>query len=393
MKIALLSENRAELDALRNQLTSAGAPDTVLAFDGGAERLASVVEQARPDLVFVAGGARGSTQLVHVEQVGGRNPRLGIILLVADADRSPDFLMNAMRAGVREILPLPVSPAELQEALERARLRMVAIHAPGPRGKILAFVACKGGSGASFLATNLAYALAAARGKKVILIDLALQLGGAELYVSDQRPTTNLGDLAKGIDRLDGTLLSASVIRVLPGFSILAAPEEPEKAIDVRPEHIEAIVNTAASLHDFVVLDVGGSINSLTVKAFDMADYVFPVLQETLPFIRNAKRLLNVFRRLGYSPDKVRLIVNRYERSGEITLSDIERTLGSKVFLTCPNSFATVAESVNQGVPITEISKKDPVSRSLEQFAETLSGGTNGKTGWLKGLLGRGKPE
>ncbi|MEZ5610216.1 MAG: AAA family ATPase [Rhodocyclaceae bacterium] len=53
-------------------------------------------------------------------------------------------------------------------------------------------MSCKGGSGASFLATNLGYALAERSGKRVLLIDLNLQFGDAVLYVSDHRPNISL---------------------------------------------------------------------------------------------------------------------------------------------------------------------------------------------------------
>ena len=43
-------------------------------------------------------------------------------------------------------------------------------------------------------------------------------------------------------------------------------------------------------------------------------------LQITLPFIRDARRLLDVLRSLGYSQEKIKLLVNRYEKGGDIRL-------------------------------------------------------------------------
>ena len=111
------------------------------------------------------------------------------------------------------------------------------------------------------------------------------------------------------------------------------------------------------------------------------------MLQVTLPFIRDAKRLLDVFRSLGYARDKIKLLLNRYEKGGEIRLEDLERTLGTSVFKTLPNSFKAVATSVNQGVPISKLSPNNPVSRSLLDMAKQLTRGEDAESSWWAGLL------
>jgi pilus assembly protein CpaE len=67
-----------------------------------------------------------------------------------------------------------------------------------------------------------------------------------------------------------------------------------------KPEHIDAIPQLARRQYDFVVLDVGRSLDAVSIRALDHADMIFPVLQTTLPYIRDSKRLLNVFRSLEY---------------------------------------------------------------------------------------------
>ena len=105
---------------------------------------------------------------------------------------------------------------------------------------MLAFVSCKGGSGATFIAANLGYALAAGEQRKVALFDLNLQFGDAALFVSDHKPATTLSQLSQQIVRLDASLLSASMIQITPAYSVLAAADDPAHAADV-----EATISTA----------------------------------------------------------------------------------------------------------------------------------------------------
>jgi pilus assembly protein CpaE len=99
------------------------------------------------------------------------------------------------------------------------------------------------------------------------------------------------------------------------------------------------LLNVAVNNYDFVILDVGRVLDAVTIKALDRANYVFPVMQLTLPFVRDAHRLISAFRTLGYSKDKTRLLVNRLEKSTELKLADVERSLGVSTFKTLPNSY------------------------------------------------------
>src|SRR6185503_12407096 len=96
---------------------------------------------------------------------------------------------------------------------------------PKQPARVLAFVPCKGGSGATFLATNLGYQLAS-ENKKVLLVDLNLQFGDAALFVHDHKPAHTLADIAHNITRLDASFLAATVVNVSPNYALLAAPED-----------------------------------------------------------------------------------------------------------------------------------------------------------------------
>src|SRR5205085_3204815 len=88
-------------------------------------------------------------------------------MLLTD-NHHPELLIRAMRAGVREVLQLPLVHRALHEAIDRVAAS--AGVASTRDGKVLAFIACKGGSGATFISTNFGYALATLADKKVLLI-------------------------------------------------------------------------------------------------------------------------------------------------------------------------------------------------------------------------------
>jgi pilus assembly protein CpaE len=387
LKIAVISANKTHLDAIQLVLMGEGAlTRTVMLLNGGIEHLGPVADQKKPDLFILDGLCRGPDDLAAVEQAGMRHP--GMAFIVLSETQTPELLLKAMQIGVRDVLPSPASAEALLAAVERIERKAAAGATPARKGKILAFLPCKGGSGSTFLAANLGYTLAAGLDKKVALLDLNLQFGDASLFISDHVPANTLADVARNIARLDASFLASSMVDVLPNFGVLAAPEDPEHAAEVRPEHIDVLLDLARAHYDHVILDIGRNLTAATVKALDHADVIFPVLQETLPFIRDAKRLIHALYGLGYARDKIHLIINRYEKGGDIRLEDVERALEMKVFSTIPNSFEAVSKSVNQGVPIMKIARHDPVTKALRELAQDLvEGGDAKKGGWLAHLL------
>src|SRR5574340_358174 len=366
MKVAALSRNADMLARVAEYLATDDASLHVKGWSGGAAEVAALVEQERPDMLVIEEAGAREPELQKLERVTVRYPNMAVILICAD--HSPDFLLRAMRTGVREVLPAPVTREALQQAVGRFRERVSWATGNRRQGKVLALLPCKGGSGATFLATNLASAIAE-HDKRVCFIDLNLHFGEAVLYVSETPPASNVADVTSQIQRLDAALLESSMVRVAPNYWLLAAPDSPDRAMDVKPESVERLITVARGNYDFVLLDVSRTLDPVSIKALDGADSIYLVLQLTLPCIRDASRLMKVFRSLGYPDAKLHMLVNRYEKGGEIRLQDVERTLGVDVFKTIPNSFAAVAAAINHGRPIIGHAPHDPVSRALQDMA------------------------
>jgi pilus assembly protein CpaE len=170
---------------------------------------------------------------------------------------------------------------------------------------------------------------------------------------------------------------------------VLAAPDDPAHAADVTPQHVRQIVELAREMFDFVIIDAGRSLSSVTLQALDLADRVYAVLQLTLPFIRDGKRLRNVFRSLEYPANKIHWVVNRHQKDSQFTVDDLKRTLEIEQVVCLPNHYEAVAAAVNQGVPVERIAPNSTIARSLRDLAESVAPVATGKarSGWLSGLF------
>jgi len=385
--IAVVGADGAHVDALAQSLRSAGGAWQVTAVHGGPQQMVAALGRSDPDVVVLDAPGDCTGVLDALQRTRTTYPRMQAVLL-AD-DHSPELLRNALRAGVRDVLPRALDVPQLLVAVRRVA---EARGAESPReGRVIAFIACKGGgSGATFIATNAAYAMAES-GLKVVLLDLNLQWGDAALFLTDRKPPATLATLAAQIDRLDTMLLASSLVPAHANLGILAAPEDPVHALDVRPEHIDVVLRLARASYDVVVLDVGRALDAVTVRALDYADFILPVLQLSLPFIRDGRRLMDAFKALGYPRDKVKPVVNRYEKGGSVRLDDLEHALGVPAYATLPNDFGAVSNSINQGVPVVQLARRSAMAHAIRDFARALTQQQvpAAPAGWLSRMLGR----
>jgi pilus assembly protein CpaE len=354
---------------------------------GDARRLLAVMQKDLPNLVLLDLPTADNAAFEQIEAATLRVP--GVMVLLVSPDPSIDLLKRAMQAGVRHVLPAPLNKNSVLSAVDYLReSASLSSRLVTNDGELLAFLNAKGGSGSTFLASNLGYALAAT-GKKVLLVDLNLFFGDLVTNVTDREPGSSVLDLARQGDILDASLLASSVLAARENLYVLAAPLLPYRSDVLTPAVLQKILELALGEYDFVILDVGRTLDPTSIKALDLATRIYLILQLSLPAIQNVKRIETVFEGLGYGQDKLNVVVNRYEKNGAIGLGELERATQTKVARTVPASYEAVMASINQGVPLPMLLPRDDVTHVLQAWANDLSPVTlKPKKHWFAALTG-----
>lgn len=389
MKVTIITRTARLLEELRLSVEAEDCEIVHTVTRKSGQSLSSCLNGSSCDLlIFESAVSDPKDDLQDVESLIKSQPAMAVIMLspVQDADS----LMAAMRAGIREVLSLSPSAAELVAALRRVAQRKPSAGQTNGYGRVVAFISCKGGSGATFLATNFAHLMATEFHKRTVLIDLDLQFGDASYFMTDGHGKANIADLARQADRLDSTLMAASMTRIAPNFDLLAAPEEPEASIGITAHQIERVLDVARESYEYVVLDFERMLDAVAIRALDKADVVYLVMENMIPYLRDAKRLALTLRALGYPESKLRLIVNCFVKSSAIDVRQIEKLVGLKVDRTLPNSFAEVTEAVNSGIPLDKVNPRNPVVVGLRAMAEEMVGSPQpSERGWIRRFIGK----
>ncbi|MGH7563510.1 MAG: AAA family ATPase, partial [Gemmatimonadota bacterium] len=306
--------------------------------------------------------------------------------------QSPDFLLQAMQSGVADYLTKPLEKPALLASIERARRGMVA--QPGAArkaGRIYVFYSPKGGGGSTTIATNLSIQLHRLTGERTVLVDLNLELGEVAAFLGLE-PRYDFADLARNLHRMDAGLLASYLTRHETGIDVLAAPYRPQMADGLTDDQVLQVLRLLRQHYNFVIIDSPKALTPRTVHTLEAADGVFIVAQTNVPTIQNIQRSLGLFEHLTQGGKAVRLIVNRHQKTGDITLADLERAVEMDVYWTIPNDYAAFSYSMNTGKPLT-MNEDSATARELGGLAARVAGLTAEESarpaGRLGNLLGR----
>ena len=301
----------------------------------------------------------------------------------------PGLLLAAMRAGISDYLPKPVSPEAFSEALARASSQLgKGVERDRKPGQLFTFFSSKGGSGSTSIAANTAIVLHRLTGKRTLLVDLDLELGEVALVMGVQ-PRFNFVDLVQNFHRMDAGLLASYIEQHSSGVHLLSAPFHPERTEAVTGEEIRRILHFLRQQYDYLVVDTPKSFAPTTFAAIDQSDAVFVIASLDIPSLRNIQRGLPLLKRaLPRGEDQLRLVINRYQADGDITLDDVENTLGLKVFGTIANDYEAVIGSINTGKPVV-LNGTSSYSRDVRTLVGRLTGFKGDDAGKKGGVVGR----
>jgi pilus assembly protein CpaE len=327
--------------------------------------------------------------ITATEQIMRRLPATKIVILSVQSD--PDYMRRAMMAGACDFLSKPPSIDELTSAIRRAGKMAIEARSravpgvgtpgagvtkagqslPGMDGRIIVVYSPKGGSGSTSLAVNLAIALHN-EDTPVVVVDGNLQYGDVSFFFNEHGKN-NVLHLAPRVDELDSSVLEeVLIIHAASGVSILAAPQRPEDAENVRSEQFARLLRFLTQMFSYVVVDTATYLNDVTLATFDESDIIVLVTTQEIPNIKNIRLFLDLTSALGIEPIRFLLVMNQYDKRVAITPERVAENLKLPISAVIPLEEKTVVPAMNRGVPFMVQSRASPVSRGVLNLAEAV---------------------
>ncbi|HEV2523260.1 MAG TPA: hypothetical protein VGT24_12835 [Candidatus Acidoferrales bacterium] len=299
-------------------------------------------------------------------------PETRLIAVSAASPPSQQLLLEAMRSGVQEFLPKPISLDALKEMLSRWIKELYTQDRPA-HNKVIVLMGSKGGVGTTTVAVNLGVQLSIFAHKRVALLDFAQPLGNAHLLL-DLRPKFGVRDAVDNLERLDSHLLGGLLTQHNTKLEILAGATQPEEWQTIAVPPLERIVNVAQNNFDVVLVDIGSQFSSEWSAILKMARMIFTVAEANVPSLWTLQRRLVAMKGFEIEPDRIKIIVNRWHKGDEDVVKGIQKEINRPVFACIPNDFRKASTSINLGTPLLENGRNNGLSIRYRQIAAQIAG-------------------
>ena len=337
-----------------------------------------LVETDEPiDVLVLSPEVKDPDALGLAEFVGRTAPMTAIVMV---RDKSWNGLLPAaMRAGIRDVVDLTQGSEELRDAVERAitwadnlrLLRGEMISRPSQRGMVISVFSSKGGTGKTFLTTNLATAISEMSGKDTAVVDLDVDMGDVFSYfgLEPNKQVMDLISLGEGADSETVFANAAKLGDHLYGFGAVPDPAMQPPGGEAVGKYLRVLRNNFS----YVVVDASADYTDLALACFDLSDAICLVTGLDVVGVKHLSKALETLLTIGLPRDRFRIVLNRADSKVGLDAGDVERVMKIQVDTMIPSS-RLVPTSLNKGRPVFLEDPNSDVSLSIRKLASRFTG-------------------
>ncbi|MFE4080534.1 CpaE family protein [Paenarthrobacter sp. YIM B13468] len=370
----------AEFDQRLRQAVAGGLPGSVQTFftnilPADPAELFGALNQEPLEVLILGPDVPVEDALRLTTVLNVQVPELSVLLVT---DPGPDFILQAMRSGIRDILSPTADVADIRVTLERAcqsfatRQRTVEPKPAGaPRGMVIGVFSPKGGVGKTTIATNIAVGLGKIAPMGVVIVDLDLQFGdvASGLYLNPEHTVT---DAVTPSASQDSLVLKAFLTVHPASIYALCAPRNPEEADEITPDQVARLLDQLAEEFQYVVVDTAPGLPEIGLAALEHCTDAVWVTGMDVPGVRGLRSGLDILRRLNLLPEARHVVINMADSKSGLSVQDVESTVGAPVDISIPRSKA-VALSTNRGIPVLQEAAKDPAVKAFNHLVQRFN--------------------
>ena len=329
-----------------------------------------------PEVLILGPGISVDGSLKLASVVDLQYPEISVILA---APSTPETVLQAMRAGVRDLLDPGADPDTIRVMLERASLaaagrrRGLAPQASehvdnGAGGRIIAVMSPKGGVGKTTVATNLAVGLGKTSPMSVVIVDLDLQFGDVASGLLLE-PEFTITDAVMGAASQDSMVLKTYLTVHPAGIYALCAPRSPVEMDRITAAHVSHLLEQLRQEFRYIVVDTAPGLGEHVLATLEQATDAVWICGMDVPSIRGMRTGFQILEELALVPEQRHIVLNMADRRAGLSLKDVEATIGAPVDVVLPRS-KSLPFSTNKGVPVLQDGSRDPAAKGLRQLVE-----------------------
>ncbi len=311
------------------------------------------------------------------------------VILIAE-DVTPASLHSLLRQGADEFIPYPLPEGELQLAIQRIQTppapEKIETNTPALRagtskeGAVIVVHGIAGGTGATTLATNLAWELATLNKKgetapTVCLLDLDLQFGSVSTYLDLARREA-VYEMMSDTENMDDETFGQSLLTFNEKLHVLTAPADMLPLDLITPEDISRVIEMARSHFDYVVVDMPSTLVQWTETVLHAAHIYFATIELDMRSAQNTLRFKRALQSEELPAEKLRYVLNRAPKftdlSGKGRVKRMAESLEINIEVSLPDGGKPITQGADHGLPLATSAPKNPLRREIAKLAASI---------------------
>ena len=252
-------------------------------------------------------------------------------------------------------------------------------------GKLVFVMSLGGGAGATTVAVNTAWHLAAKLQRRVMLLDLHMNSGDAALQLN-VAPTGSLREALEHPERIDDLFLERAVIRVTERLSVMATLQPFSEFFAPDEKVIAVILQRLLNRHRYVIVDLPAWLARRMPGPIHLPGTYVLVSNATLVAARDVPRWRE---QIGpNTPDRAVLhVLNKFGAHGGLPLPDFTHAAGQPPDMIIPYD-RRLGDASALGIAAMQDCRT--FQRALSPLLRRLSGQQDDRApSWLRRILGR----
>jgi pilus assembly protein CpaE len=301
----------------------------------------------------------------------------GTIVIAVGQVNDVRLYRDLLMSGLQDYLLKPLSPDALRDAFANAQ---TILNAPkhdevnADRVHVsTAVIGTRGGTGASLIASSLAWIFSQVQGHQTGLLDLDVHFGTAALAM-DLEPGRGLTDAIDNPSRIDGLFIERAMIKANEKLSILSAEAPMSSPVLTDGSAFYQLQEEFRSAFDNTVIDLPRNMVIAYPHLMQEVNIAVVTTEMTLAAARDTIRVL-AWLKQNAPHCKTIVVANKVQSAVlEISKKDFESTIERKVDLSLPFDSKSASQSAKLGQPMVAAVKGSKVSTGLMTLADMIAG-------------------
>ncbi|MCJ2177223.1 pilus assembly protein CpaE [Novosphingobium album (ex Hu et al. 2023)] len=303
----------------------------------------------------------------------------GTIVVAVGQVNDVRLYRDLVASGIHDYLLKPLSPGQLRDALAQAQAVFSAPkHADSGSAKehiATAVIGTRGGTGASTIATSLAWLFSADNKMPTALLDLDIHFGTGALCL-DLEPGRGLTDAIENPSRIDGLFIERAMIRANDNLAILSAEAPIGSPLMTDGTAFLQLEEEFRQAFEMSVIDMPRNMLINFPQLVASVNVVVLAAEMTLASARDTIRLLS-WLKANAAHARVIVVANKVQPNlAEISKADFEASIESKIQLSIPYDIKGASMAAKLGQTFADANRSSKAGGAIRELAAMIADGS-----------------